>query len=85
MSPDLIRIIARAIFVRRHFTDLSLSNLVWTYEQHDMVVAECEAWRQMSEQEKLVWFEKAEQWLLDLKINRPNVFQIVADGVVLVE
>lgn len=85
MQPELIRAIARAQYIRRHFTHMSLSALYWTYAQHNIVVQEMKNWKMLSESERQNWLDGAEEWLEQTKNERPNIYDLLVEGVVNVE
>lgn len=85
MQPELIRAIARAQYIRRHFTNMSLSALVWTDIQHNIVVEQMKAWKNLSENERQVWLDAAQEWLEQVENERPNIYNLLVEGVVNVE
>lgn len=85
MQPELIRAIARALYIRRHYTHLSFGALSWTYTEHNNVVEQMYNWKCLSEEERQVWLNDAEQWLEQTRSKSPNVYALLAEGVINVE
>ena len=85
MQPEIIRTVARAQFIRRHFTNLSLSQLTWTYTQHNLVVEQMSAWKTLSDSERQEWLDHARVWLEEIQQTRPNIYNILIDGIVNME
>jgi hypothetical protein len=64
---------------------MSLSQLTWTYTQHNLVVEQMTAWKNLSDSERQVWLDQASEWLQEIQNTRPNIYNILADGIINME
>ena len=69
-DKDMIRTIARCLFI--YPKEYKQTGYDWSIKQRE--------WETLNDDEKLVWYDKANLWLESLKTNMPNAYQFYMDN-----
>lgn len=79
---DLIEHLARAKYLMRVFTTTKLKNAVTLFNNIDSrwPASDYEAWNNLDSVEKTKWVIISEQWLLDLKVYKPEQYEILVNN-----